>query len=233
MAPGPRTMGKGAFDGPSGDRLARLAGVTDRHRLRQVVWCINVLDPAVDDASGARLMPKRHGRAQARRLLPLLAGRAVIFAGIETVGWFATLHQAPLFRWRRGRLETGDELVYGVIPHPSGLNRHWNDFENRRLGAEFLSAAVRLDPQELISGASPLLDVDDRRLGPIAEAREELWDVERAAEYLNVTPARIRRWVVRRQIPHIRLQKFTVRFRRSDLDAHVARCRVDIDHRRA
>lgn len=229
-APGPRSSGRGAFDGRSGDWLARLAGLgRGREELIEKLHCVNILDPDVMvDASGEPL-PRKLGIPLARRLLPFLAGRAVIFAGLTAAKCFVGLTALPLFSWRRGRLETGDELVYAVIPNPSGLNRQWNGKDTLREGAEFMSRAVRVEASELLSGRSELLGVAAGR--PIESPREGLWDYERAAEYLCVENERLRRWVFEHQIPHVRLSRYVVRFRRSDLDAFIQRLVVPVDYR--
>ena len=54
---------------------------------------------------------------------------------------------------------------------------------------------------------------------------QELLDINDLAEFLGVSSSTIRRMVERRELPFLKLQR-VIRFKRSDVDEYLDRCRV-------
>jgi uracil-DNA glycosylase len=135
QAPGPNT-GNRAFDGRSGDRLARYMGLEDRETLRAHVELLNVLRryPGPQGDKGDAF-PAGRARRAARRLTGRLRGRTVLLAGKRVAGAFGV--RTEYLEWDEH--EAGFNVV--VIPHPSGVNRWWNDSANRE---KFTKFAVEL-----------------------------------------------------------------------------------------
>lgn len=86
QAPGPRT-GTRAFDGLSGDRLARYMGLPGREDLQSRFELLNVLRsyPGAAGPKGGRF-PIGRARSAAGRLLGDLRGRRVLLAGKNVAG---------------------------------------------------------------------------------------------------------------------------------------------------
>lgn len=134
QAPGPNS-GRRPFDGLSGDRLARYMGLEDRRELRERVDLRNVLKtypgPAGDKGDA---FPARVAEEAARRLSARLRGRSVLLAGRNVARAFGV--RSEYLAWATH--ERGFDVV--VIPHPSGVNKWWNDSRNR---ARFLRFSRR------------------------------------------------------------------------------------------
>jgi hypothetical protein len=103
------------LDCRSGDRLARLVGVTLQELLER---CTTVNAYATGDETRA------YARSQVRDLLQD-DWNTVMIVGVDTCRLAG--YEAPYTPSRPG------ELVYG-LPHTSGLSRWWNDLANRDLG---------------------------------------------------------------------------------------------------
>lgn len=59
-----------------------------------------------------------------------------------------------------------------------------------------------------------------------SRTRQELLDIESAAQHLSVSPRFVRRLVAQRRVPYLKIGKF-VRFEVADLDAWLQSCRVE------
>lgn len=79
----------------------------------------------------------RRARRAAKKLVPNLRGREVAVLGRETMRAIGPRGLAPCQSVRH----EGATLVY--LPHPSGLNRWYNDKLNRWSAGETLAAMVR------------------------------------------------------------------------------------------
>jgi uracil-DNA glycosylase len=138
QAPGERAKGEGAFDGPgSGHRLADLMGLSPDDLLR-LTTRVNLLDDFPGKAGRGDRFPIREARAGARKLLReipreadvLLAGGNVARAfGLRGHGWLVWEQGAP------GRR-------HAVVPHPSGINRWWNEPANEARARVFLMSVA-------------------------------------------------------------------------------------------
>lgn len=136
QAPG-RTSGALPFDGLSGDRLAQHMGLRNRLELRHLVRCLNLLAryPGPSGKGKGDAFPHGRARSAARCLLaslPVEQGQVVLLAGHD-VGRACGV-ELPYLTW--GRSAHGHRCA--VIPHPSGINRWWNEAPNRDRFAAFV-----------------------------------------------------------------------------------------------
>lgn len=125
--------GRPAFSGYAGRRLAALAGVAE---LSDAFDAVNILDEWPGPQGKGSAFPDALAARAAMRLRGLLEGRLVIVAGRRA---------ARALGLRAGYLEPVDAgwCAAAVLPHPSGVNRWWNDPANRRRASAFLAAAAR------------------------------------------------------------------------------------------
>jgi uracil-DNA glycosylase len=138
QAPGPNNGRRRAFEGPCELRLAGLLGVSVEE-LRSRLRMTNLLDEFPGDAGRHRgkgdVFPLAVAREAARRKplvgMSILAGRNVATAyGIRNALYFRWVTVG----WSR---DTSPVLVC-VIPHPSGVNRWWQERANRLRARSFL-----------------------------------------------------------------------------------------------
>lgn len=122
--------------GRSTDRLARLCGLSSTAQLHERAWLLNVgrndFDGDEEPASSTRL--------RALEIVGRLKGRRVVLLGVKVAAAFG-LHHLPLLEWR-DVVAHGSRFKAARCPHPSGLNRYWNDPANCDLARVFLSEAV-------------------------------------------------------------------------------------------
>lgn len=126
----PSRTSEAPFDARSGRRIAELAGVPlDAFAL------YNVLDEWPGTAGkGSRFPPLRDARPAAADLLPLLDGHArVVVAGKRAAA--ALGFRERYLVWTDG--PAGGR--WAILPHPSGVNRWWNDPANLDAARRFLS----------------------------------------------------------------------------------------------
>lgn len=132
-APGPAGAGP-PLDGAIGARIAEYAGVTvDEYRA--MTYRANLLAAWPGDA-----WPAAVAQASAEAMLHLMMEQRTILLGQRVAVAFG-LRLAPLMTWRP---LVDDHPAYGevaILPHPSGLNRWWNDPENRAAARRFLRDA--------------------------------------------------------------------------------------------
>lgn len=126
--------------GRHGAFLAELAGVDERV-LADLFTFRNVLDyyPGPRDGSAGDAFPMDEARASARELMEdWVWGDTVLFAGWNVARAFE-FKTTSYYTW-------SEELVQGVhcvvVPHPSGLNRYWNERKNRVRAQGFWRQAV-------------------------------------------------------------------------------------------
>lgn len=145
QAPGARNGARRAFEGPCARRLAELVGVT-KGELRRRARLTNLLGNWPGNAGWRRggkgdHFPLDEARAAAARKplaagWNLLAGHGVGEAyGIRNSRYFHVHHL--------GWSEAGEEIRAVVVPHPSGVNRWWNDEANVRVARRFFRRVVR------------------------------------------------------------------------------------------
>jgi uracil-DNA glycosylase len=129
QAPGPRGDGE-PLSGQAGRRLSALCGLTVDAYLAQFER-VNLLTHFPGKAGKGDAFPLPAARKAAAALLPALEGRRVVLLGGKVAAAFG-LQQAPLLVWR----PLGGAMV-AVAPHPSGINRWWNDPRNVRRARRF------------------------------------------------------------------------------------------------
>lgn len=144
-----RTATGRAFDGPngSGARLSRLLG----RPLLDAVDAINLLDRWPGKKGKGDAFPAGTARRAALRLAPSLRndvrrgrGRAVIFVGRGVAAAFgeSTRCNATGRLYCLGWHWSEHGFRYAILPHPSAVNRWWNDPKNVARARRFLRAAV-------------------------------------------------------------------------------------------
>lgn len=151
QAPARTSEGRGAFRGPSGERLARILGVSIE-ALLGAVDARNLLDHypgAHETATSGDAFPLDEARAAAAAMLPDLHNRRVLLAGRGVAVCFADgsprlRHTLPMFEWA----EHDAGFSACIIPHPSGTSRFWNDPTRRRAAAESLLSILGLTPAQ-------------------------------------------------------------------------------------
>jgi uracil-DNA glycosylase len=114
----------------TGKKLADLFGM-DRKKYEDSFKRMNVLDAWPGRAGKGDRFPIRDARAAAKQKLRALRGRTVVFVGIGTAAVFGFDPGRPL-KW--AGFNGG---VAAVLPHPSGVNRWWNDQANGRKTRSF------------------------------------------------------------------------------------------------
>lgn len=123
------------FEGRSGQRLARLCyGSEDLERLRRDFELTNLLDayPGRSGAKGDAFPRAAAQRAAEAVLARLTTDSRLILCGKGVARAFNSFLERPgdwpYFQWK---LLTNIPTVHAVVvPHPSGVNRWWNEHEN-------------------------------------------------------------------------------------------------------
>jgi uracil-DNA glycosylase len=134
-APGLRTSGP-AFGGggASGRRLARLAGLA---RLAEVFDCVNLLDAWPGPAGKASAFPLGRAREAATALLEERGpGQVVVCVGSRVWAAFGLRPAESLTAVAR------EGTCFVLIPHPSGVNRWWNEPGAEERAGRFLRLLV-------------------------------------------------------------------------------------------
>jgi hypothetical protein len=156
QAPGPRGDPRKPLSGRSGAYLEGLAGVP-LGSLPERADLVNVLRkfPGRSSSRGdlfpfslARPAALRLARRQLDQRPVVLCGRSVAEAfGLGRVPFFAGVRawrvmgkESPVFDW---------EFLAVVIPHPSGVNRSWNNAWQRELGQRFMTALIGDDHEQV------------------------------------------------------------------------------------
>lgn len=120
-----------AFSGRSGDRLRRLLGGLPEEDFKARFDAFNVLPRWPGKAGKGDRFPLDVAKAIASRCR-LRAGRVLLFGGAA-----AAFGVGSRFRW----VSTDAGLVAG-LPHPSGVNRWWNEEANRAEAGAFFAELV-------------------------------------------------------------------------------------------
>ncbi len=129
QAPGKQGDGR-PMEGRAGRRLADLMGLSFDDYLR-LTERVNLFKARPEHEGKGDGFPVAEARKLANAMRPQLEGRRVILAGFGVAKAFG-LDQEPL-RWQVG---LGHRVA--VVPHPSGVNRWWNDFSNVEAAERFL-----------------------------------------------------------------------------------------------
>lgn len=124
------------FGGRSGKRIAAMAGV-DHARLLDVFDAVNLLERWPGPRGKGDLFPLREARRRAAILTSMLTGRTVVLVGQGVARAFGQ-DSTPLSRLSGG-------LCGFVVPHPSGLNRWYNDASNVSAASAMLKTLAGSD----------------------------------------------------------------------------------------
>lgn len=146
QAPSRETDGKPPFVGKCGAFLAGLMGLSQDEMLSQHEF-INLLPRWPGKGVNGDLFPIIQARAAAKKLLPSLFGRRVILLGSNVARAFgATSFQYYAGPYEVHDLEDSNKITIPwlvVIPHPSGVNRHWNNPTSRDVARKFFVEILR------------------------------------------------------------------------------------------
>lgn len=134
QGPSQTTQNDPPFTGPSAKRLASLMGATLDEFLG-VFYPVNVCDSwqgKADNGKGDAFKVKA-GSALDKMLEASKPGGLVLVCGLATARAIG-MKKPQLFR-----VTDWEDRRVAVIPHPSGVNRFWNDDENVAQARAFLS----------------------------------------------------------------------------------------------
>ena len=125
--------------GPSGRRLARLAGVTYPNGFLRAFDRVNVVPhfPGYARESTTVVWPRGVAAGRGRRILEATDGRYVLLLGRRVAAAMGFPQARFLKIWHVG------ESVLGLLPHPSGLSRWWNDEANVRRAQRFVRSFLK------------------------------------------------------------------------------------------
>lgn len=141
----------------AGGRLARFMGISERDYLRAFDR-VNLLYEFPGKEGKEDRFPPHLARRAATHMLPLLAGRQVILVGRNVATAFG-YGELEWFTWAEHHLGQGrDRVRFGVIPHPSGRCRAYNEAGARERARVFLLDAVARKLEE----GGCLLEQDER-----------------------------------------------------------------------
>lgn len=134
QAPSSRGGGRSPFDcgrTGSGTFLNAVAGIN----VISAVDAVNLLRRFPGKEGKGDAFPAAAARKSAARMLPGLAGRPIVLLAGKRVAAAFGVRRLEYFReFRLGASPAA------IIPHPSGVNRWWNDAGNRRRASLFLRA---------------------------------------------------------------------------------------------
>jgi len=125
--------------GASGGMLYRLAGAMSLRQYASWFERRNLLRgwPGAAAPKGD-LFPLADARQAAAQLLQQLGGRKVVLLGSGVAAAFGFDAKTPRLAW----FERGG-TTWALCPHPSPVNRWWNETTNKVAAAKFFGRAVR------------------------------------------------------------------------------------------
>ena len=113
-------------------KLAAICGLTTGQYLKKFRR-LNVFNIWPGKNGKGDAFPLARARTRAARLAKNLICGQTVFVGIKTAEAFS-FKSAPL-RWRKFN---GGKAA--ILPHPSGINRWWNDPDNKKRAKRFMRA---------------------------------------------------------------------------------------------
>lgn len=120
--------------GRVGRKLAALLGMSNVEYGRRFAR-INVLDSWPGRSGKGDRFPLREARVVAVAKLSTISGKRVLFVGFATASAFNFKH--PPLRWEQFN---GGKAA--ILPHPSGINRWYNNRKNVKKAVRFLRAML-------------------------------------------------------------------------------------------
>lgn len=148
QAPSRGSQGMPPFSGECGKRLATLLSLSQDAMLEKYDF-INVLNDYPGTGGKGDLFPTRAARVAAGKILLTESRRRerIVILGSGVARVFG-LKQDVLrtLEWRRpcpgDPFFSGTQLLLALCPHPSGINRWWNDQDHVRMAMGFFSSTV-------------------------------------------------------------------------------------------
>jgi uracil-DNA glycosylase len=148
QAPSRETDLKPPFTGKCGRFLAELLGTTQEQMLLDHDF-INVLDRWPGKGIGGDKFPMREARVAADQKLLLLRDRHAVLLGANVARAFG-IASFCYGNWYNICRKLDDRIVVvatvTIVPHPSGVNRYYNDPTKRLIVAKFLRTIAAKDP---------------------------------------------------------------------------------------
>ena len=126
--------------GRSGRFLASACGIPFWSYLRWTVR-VNLLDYWPGKSGKGDAFPMAEAREAAAALEPSLKGRRAVLLGHGVASAFGLGGRPYLGPWEVVPRPLGS-FAAAVLPHPSGVNRFWNDPTNRERAGRFLRSAI-------------------------------------------------------------------------------------------
>lgn len=140
QAPSRETDGQPPFTGRCGAFLANLMDMTQEEMLREHAF-LNVLDKWPGKGLGGDKFPMVQAMTAAKEKLELLRKKPLVVLLGNNVARAFGAKDFSYFSWYeiRNPENITDVVVprMSVVPHPSGVNRHWNRAENRDIARKF------------------------------------------------------------------------------------------------
>ncbi len=129
------------LEGKLGEKLCRLFGCSWAEYCRSTQR-FNVLPGWPGKQGNGDRFPRALAIQNARRMVWSFADCAVLFVGVATASVFKI--KQPALRWKRRQLQDGGFYQAAVLPHPSGVNRWWNEPSHRRAATRFMRHTWRI-----------------------------------------------------------------------------------------
>lgn len=138
QAPGPRTDPREPLSGRCGARLAALCGM-EPGEFMAAFERINLIDRHPGAAAKGDLFPAGPARRAAVKMLVggKMSGRKVVMLGGNVSRAFCVDGCTPLVWFWTGAVH------FAICPHPSGVNRWWNEPRNVRAARRFWRGLAR------------------------------------------------------------------------------------------
>lgn len=131
------------LEGRVGRKLADLLGCTYEEYLKRSQR-FNILPewPGRDKGRKGDRFPMFVAKQNASRMSYSFGGCTVLYLGVK-VGQVFGFHDEPL-KWKSVAWPAGQTHKAAVLPHPSGINRWWNDHKNKHAAKQFMTKLGRL-----------------------------------------------------------------------------------------
>jgi uracil-DNA glycosylase len=130
----------GPCEGRFGRKLAELFGCTYDEYIAGTERA-NVLKRWPGKCGKGDAFPMKKARLAARRMVRSLAGKRVLLLGKRTAEAFGL--EDGYLSWSKKFVKNGAFPDVAVVPHPSGINRWFNDGVNRAACRGFMQQAWR------------------------------------------------------------------------------------------
>ncbi len=207
--PPPGAPWAGPWEGASGTRLARLAGLESRSALFELAEGAHLVERAAEPRWALRAAAAALAQKAGSHPLVLCGGRVALAFGLDP---------RRRFRWRLVEVG-GREVRAATIPFPSGRCPSYCRPRVRERARAFLRETLGLD-------VAPRFAALQAREVVLTIQDEPLMTYDEAAKLLGVTNGCLRVRVHRGQVPFVRLGPRTVRFRERDLRAWMMRVQM-------